>query len=144
MSIKKSVMLTDHTVAIMEACTDKRNPDRAIAWSNLVNRGIILGDFLFKSSLPKLTADEWQDILNTYSGTFGVLEHPPFRIASDMMDNLGLIDVNDHPNSELVKRIHNMSQAEQYAIMCFVERFWNNDWNHVRDFNEIIEIISNN
>lgn len=141
MSTKKSVLLTDHTVAIMQACTDKRNPDNSIAWSNLINRSIIVNDFLFRESLPDFSVEEWQAILNTYTGCYGILEHPPFRVASDMMDNRGLINVDDHPDTELVIRIHAMSQAEQFAILSFVERFWCNDWDHVEDFNEVIETI---
>lgn len=140
MGTKKSVMLSDMTVAIMQTMTDKRNPDTAIAWSNLVNRGIIINDYLFRESLPELTQEEWQVILNAYTGTIGSIEHPPFRIASDLMDDLGLIDVEKHPNSELVKRIHNMTQVEQFAILSFVERFWNNHWD--QDFDEIKRIIT--
>jgi len=139
MSLKKSVILGDHTVAIMRACT--RHDIDGPAWSNLVNRAIVVGDYLFRESLPDLTPAEWQTILNVYAGTVGSIEHPPYRIASDMMDDLGLIDVDQHPDADLVRRIHGMSQCQQYAILSFVERFWGNDWNHVENFQDVITAI---
>jgi len=137
MGLKKSVMLADDTVTIMDKCTDKRNPDNAIAWSNLVNRGIVICNHLMKSSMPDLTNQEWQEILSVYAGTCGSLENPPFRIASDMMDNLGLIDIDKHPNKDLVKKVYEMSQAEQFAILSFNEQYWHGDWNTCSDFAEI-------
>jgi len=138
MSVKKSVLLDDHTVQIFEA---NRDPDTPIAWSRQVNRGIVIGDWLFKSSLPELTDGEWSVILSVYAGTCGSLEHPPYRIASDMMDDQGVIDINDHTDADLVKRIHGMSQAEQYAILTFNERYWNRDWSEYSSFEEIINAI---
>jgi len=128
MSTKKSVLLTDRTVEIMQASTSQRDPDAAIAWSNQINRAVIINDWLFQSSLPDLSAEEWQVILNTYAGTIGSVEHPPYRVASDLMDDLGLIDVDDHPNADLVRRLHYMSQSQQFAILVFAERFWSGDW----------------
>lgn len=141
MSIKKSVMITDQAHEIMKLRTDKRNPDNSIAWSNQVNRALILNDYLFRVSLPDLTDGEWQVILNAYAGTVGTLEHPPFRVASDLMDDLGLINVEDHPNPDLVKRIHNMTEVERFAILQFAEIFWNNDWSDVIDFRQIVNDI---
>ena len=58
------------------------------------------------------------------------------------MDDLGLLDVADHPHADLVKRIHAMSQAEQFAILTFVHIFWAGDWNDVADFSEVIARIA--
>jgi hypothetical protein len=142
MSVKKSVMLSDSTVKIMESMTDKRNPDNSVAWSNQINRAIVVLDFLARTHLPDFTDQEWQTILNCYAGTCGSLERPPYRVASDLMDDLGLIDVEAHPDSELVKRIHGMSQVEQFSILVFVEKFWSHDWNHCKDFGEIKKALS--
>ena len=59
MSMKKSVMLSDHTVAIMQSMTDKRDQGSKIAWSNLINRSLVVNDYLARVSLPDLTDDEW-------------------------------------------------------------------------------------
>ncbi len=142
MGKKTSVYLSDQTLNIMEKSRDKRNPDSAVAWSNIVNRSITICDFLFREHLPDFSASEWQAILNAYAGTIGNIEHPKYRVASDLMDDRGLVDVNDHPESELVKRIHSMSQVEQFAILMFNEIFWCGDWNDCADFDEIKARIS--
>lgn len=138
MSIKKSVMITDQAEKIMLANTRDDGP---IAWSQQVNRALIVNDWLFRQCLPELSAEEWQTVLNAYAGTTGSLEVPPYRVASDLMDDLGLIDVADHPMPELVKRLHAMDQAQQFAVLQFVERFWARDWNNAGSFGEIVEQI---
>jgi len=142
MSIKKSVMIHSTTLAVMNAMTDKRsNDENSPQWSSLVNRAVIVNDFLFRASMPDLSINDWQVILNCYAGTVGSLEHPPFRISSDLMDDRGLIDIDLHPDKDLVKRVHVMSQCEQFAILSFVERYWNNNWDHAKDFEDVIDII---
>jgi hypothetical protein len=135
-------MISDQTLKIMQSMTDQRNPDTSIAWSNLVNRAIVVNDYMARTHLPELTDGEWQVVLNCYAGTCGSIEHPPYRIASDMMDDLGLINVEDHPSADLVKRIHAMSQVEQFAILSFVEKFWSADWSHVEGFDDIKKALS--
>ena len=134
MSMKKSVMLSDHTVAIMQSMTDKRDQGSKIAWSNLINRSLVVNDYLARVSLPDLTDDEWTVILNAYAGCVGSIENPPFRVASDLMDDQGLVDVEQHSNPDLVKRIHSMSQSEQFAILVFVEKFWFGNWDSLANF----------
>lgn len=141
MSIKKSVMISDHAESILLKTT---RYDETPAWSQEVNRAIIAGDWIFRQSLPTLTPGEWEAVLNTYAGTTGAIDHPPYRVAADMMDDQGLVDVTQHPNADLVIRIHAMSQVEQYAILIFVERFWAGDWDEAADFSETIKLISDN
>lgn len=135
-SVKKSVMLHDNAVEIMQKHT-RVDAGEQIAWSKLVNRGIITGDWLYRQSLPDLTDAEWQVILNAYAGTCETLDNHPYRIASDLMDDLGIIDVDQHPQPELLRRLHGMNQAEQFAVLVFVERFWTRDWSDAVDFNAI-------
>lgn len=42
----------------------------------------------------------------------------PVKIASDIMDNLGVIDITklDNDTRQLVKKLHDMSQLE---VICF-------------------------
>lgn len=136
-------MLADRTVEIMQFCTDSRVPGSIIAWSNQVNRAILINDFLSRQMLPDFDDDEWGVILNVYVDTTGVIENPPYSIASDLMDSLGLIDVQAHPHTELVKRIHTMNQADQFAILSFVEKYWHNSGSEM-DFDKIKTIIMNN
>jgi len=139
MSIKKSVFLSDQSEAIIRKMSrDDDHPQ----WSGIINQTLSAADWVFRQSLPDFTPEEWQAILNTYAGTCDTLQCHPYRVASDMMDDRGLIDVEDHPESELVKRIHGMTQAEQFAILTFVQIFWSNNWNDAADFSEVIATIS--
>jgi len=137
MGIKKSVFLSDQTEAIIRKMS-RDDPE----WSRIINQTLSAADWVFRQSLPEFTPAEWQVILNTYAGTCDSLQVQPYRVASDLMDDLGLLDVNDHPNADLVKRIHGMTQAEQFAILTFVQIFWSNDWSDAKDFSEIIRRIS--
>lgn len=139
MGIKKSVFLSDESERIIRLMS--RDDDQP-QWSQVINQTMSAAYWVFRESLPEFTPAEWQMILNTYAGTCQSLQSRPYRVASDMMDDLGLIDVSDHPMPGLVKRIHGMSQAEQFAILMFVEIFWNNNWNDAADFSEVISRIS--
>jgi len=139
MSIKKSVFLSDQSESIVRKMS---RDDGYPQWSGIINQTMSAADWLFRQSLPEFSPDEWQIILNAYSGTCDSLQCQPYRVASDLMDDLGLLDVSDHPNADLVKRIYAMSQAEQFAILTFVQIFWSGDWNDVADFSEVIASIA--
>ncbi len=136
--MKKSVSLSDQAVAAIQMLSlDSKRPE----WSRVINQQIEASMWLFRSSLPDLSDAEWEYILNAYAGSWEPMKFPPYRVASDLMDHEGVLDVNDHPMPDLVRRIHAMSQAEQYAILMFVQMFWRNDWNHHGTFGEIRDAI---
>jgi len=137
MGIKKSVFLSDQSEQIIRSMSrDDKHPQ----WSEIINQTLSAADWIFKQSLPNFTPAEWQVILNAYSGTCASLQCQPYRVASDLMDDLGLLEVDQHPNVDLVRRIHGMSQAEQFAILTFVQIFRSNNWNE--DLPEIIRTIA--
>ena len=109
-------------------------------WSGVINQTMTAAKWIASQSLPDLSPAEWELIVDAYIdiGNRESLQHPPYRIASDLMDYLGLLDVADHPNPELVKRIHAMGQAEQFAILTCVQRFWNGELNVFSDNIKII------
>lgn len=126
-----------------ETNNDNENPMENITWSRFINESIGLLDYIAKTELPKFSHHEWQIILNTYSGCLIELI-PPFRVASDIMDDLGVVDLEklDSEISCLIKKIHGLSQSQQYAILDFVRQFWARNWDHVKDFDEIINTIN--
>jgi|SRR5690625_2359700 len=138
-SIKKSVMFSDGTQAYIAART-KGGLDE-ISWSKALNEGFKALKWLADQALPDLSADEWQVILNAYAGSI-VSFDPPYRVASDLMDDVGAISIEELEPSyaALVKKIHGMSQLEQYAIMDFVQKFWSRDWNGM-SWDEIVRTI---
>lgn len=138
-SIKKSLMISEDTFNYIDART-KHEAD--ITWSQAVNEGFRALKWLTDEALPELDVLQWHHILNVYSGT--LLEfRPPFRIASDIMDDAGAISVDEVSPmvADLVRRTHNMSQLEQFAVLDFVQKFWAGEWSECVDFGEIFEKI---
>lgn len=127
MGVKKSVFLSDSAVNWAEVTTATlgENPK----WSEAINAAIDQLRSLIKSAMPDLTQDEWVIIANTYTGCYMPAHRNPVKIASDVMDNLGVIDINklDVETRGLVEKLYNMSQLEQMAVMYVVQVFLNGD-----------------
>lgn len=138
-SLKKSVMFSELTQNYIRNRTRDENE---IAWSQALNEGFKALSWLTRQSIPELSHREWEIILNVYAGS--IIEfHAPFRIASDIMDNFGALELTElEPDvAGMVKKVYGMSQIEQFAIMDFVQIFWSNNWNAEPDFDTIITKI---
>lgn len=138
-SIKKSVMLSDLTQKFIG---DRSRQDGDIAWSENLNEGIKALSWIASAELPELTQSEWQTILNVYAGS-AIDYTPPYRVASDMMDDRGAISIDElEPEyAALVRKIHGMTQAQQWAILDFAKRFWARDWSEAKDWAEIFSSL---
>lgn len=138
-SIKKSVMISGLSVAYMQART-RYGED--ISWSQNINEGFRALSWITRQSLPVLTPAEWEILLNVYAGSWLEFQ-PPFRIASDIMDNWGALELSqlDPAVAELAKKMHGLSQVEQYSVMEFVRVFWSHDWTKEPDFDAIVTKI---
>ena len=138
-TIKPSVSLSEHSQEILAVYTrpDKGHP---AGLSPMINAVIQRYDWLMKHSLPELTADEWQMLLNCYCSTEMVSYTPPFRIASDMMDDLGVLELAELEENlqTFIKRVNGFSQAEQLAILDRCHRFWNSQ---VKEGEPLLEFI---
>jgi hypothetical protein len=148
MATKKSVFLSGHTVSWIESTTsvNTKEAEEGPRWSEAINATFEQFRFLLREALPELDADEWETILNVYAGIYFPAHGVPARIASDMMDNLGEISVENveavNPGyAALVKKVHAMPQAQQLAILYFVQIFWSSDWRG--EWDEIVEEIKN-
>lgn len=130
MATKKSVFLSDYTVNWIESTTSKHYHDQGPKWSESINATFDQFRYLLREELPKLDIDEWTIILNVYTGCYFPAHGVPARIASDMMDNIDAITLDnvEHDYAELVKKVYAMNQVEQLAILYFVQIFWSNDW----------------
>lgn len=138
-SIKKSVMFSDATVSFIRA---RNKAEDEIMWSQALNENFKALSWLIRASLPELLVEDWEKILNVYAGS--IIEfQPPFRIASDIMDYHGALELQqlEQDWAMLAITLHGMSQAQQYAIMEFVRVFWSHDWSDTEDFKEIIRQI---
>jgi len=131
MGLKKSVMLNDYSVGVLER---RYREFDDINYSQGINESISIAQWLASELLPELTPGEWEIILNTYAGC--IVDHRmSYRIASDIMDGRGIIEMSEleRPARELVQKTHKMSQPEQYAVIEFVRHFWNNEWAGLKD-----------
>lgn len=139
-SIKKSVLLSKQTHSYLAART-RLGED--IAWSQNINEGFRALSWITQQSLPVLTPAEWEILLNVYAGSW-IEFQPPFRIASDIMDNFGALELSqlDPEVADLSKKMHALSQVEQYSVMEFIRIFWLHDWNSEPDFETIQAKIS--
>jgi hypothetical protein len=135
-------MINDQTFAHLRRRT-RYDHDHDILWSAAINGGFEALGWLSQELLPDLTDAEWQLILNTYSGCL-LDYHRPLRIASDIMDDLGAIDINDldADTAAVVRKCHAMSQPEQFAVLDFVSQFWAGDWSDAEDFQAIVSKIT--
>lgn len=148
MATKKSVFLSDYTVSWIEITTKKMLNDQELdgpKWSEAINATFEQFRFLLRESLPELSADEWQIILNVYAGTYFPAHGVPARIASDIMDNVGEVDIANVDKlmpeyAVLIRRVHAMSQIAQLAILYFVQIFWSNDW-PMKEWSQIVSEI---
>jgi hypothetical protein len=141
MATKKSVFLSDYTVGWIESTTKKDSHDQGPKWSESLNATVEQFRHLLRTNLPELTRDEWTCLLNVYTGCYFPAHGVPARIASDMMDNVGAVDIAELSDeyAELVRKTHAMSQAQQLAILYFVQMFWASDWKG--DWDEIEKTI---
>lgn len=141
MSTKKAVFLSDYTANWIQSTTTIESHAQGPKWSESINSTFDQLRYLLKTSLPELSIDEWEIILNVYAGSYFPAHGVPARIARDMMDNVGACSIEElsHDYAKLVKKVHTFSQTQQLAILYFVQIFWVNDWSG--SFDEITKSI---
>lgn len=129
MSVKKSVFLTDLTAQWIEATT-AGSPDSP-AWSSAINATVEQLRYLLGQSLPDLTQEEWSALLNVYTGCHMPGHGLPARIASDIMDDAGALELSEltEERQTLVRKMHALNQTEQLAVLYFIQLFWSVDRN---------------
>lgn len=121
---KRSVYLSERTEEVIGFLSDEKLNNKK-NYSGSINAGLVLLNQLMEQSKPDLTDSEWSIIYNTYAGC--VLEfNLPIRIASDIMDSLGVYDIGklDHDTARLVEKTSEMTQCQQVAVLWQAKRFW--------------------
>ena len=145
MPIKKSIMVSDTTLKFIQ----DRHKDDNFSWTEAINAPIHDLNTLIKLHLPELSENDWLTIIDAYSGFLFQPMMFPLRIASDIMDHYGVVDISklDSKLQETIKRVHGLSQIEQYAVLDMVRWFWNHSeqfWQQPQnDSNSLIEVIKN-
>jgi len=143
MSIKKSIILSDLTLRSINSRKSK-NADE-ILWSQAVNNSFQKNEWLIKELLPQMAGDEWKIILNVYTGCWLEDFQGSYRISSDIMDDVGVINIDELSKEyrDMVKKMHKLTQAEQWAITEVVHKFWCGNFNEFENINDIIKHITN-
>ncbi|MGI9277857.1 MAG: hypothetical protein ACR2PT_23790 [Endozoicomonas sp.] len=139
--VKKSVMLSE---ASHQFLLDRTREGVGVGWSENVNFNIRALRFLIQDNMPALTVEQWRIILNTYNGISIESDVPPYRIASDMMDHYGVLELSELKNDDIrqtVRTVHGFTQSQQFAILDVVLRFWCADWK-MKDLKEGLDELT--
>lgn len=127
MSIKKSIMLSDETVAYINS--RHRAEDGELRWSAAVNGAVDTLRQIIRPALPTLPMPAWLLLLNAHCGHFFDWRPVgPLRLASDIMDDLGVLSLDelDAETGALIRQIHGLSQIEQLAVFEVIKIYWAN------------------
>lgn len=121
-------MVSGESLKYIETRGYTKGDGDGVAWSEAVNESIKALAWLSRAELPELDSSEWEYILNCYTSR-NVEYSFPLRIASDLMDNVGALELSELSKdyAALVKKCHAMTQAQQFAIMNYVRMFWTKD-----------------
>ena len=142
MSYRTVIYLSGRTCAWITDTTAKPDFGEKARWSVAVNATVDQFRYLIRNSLPDLSRDEWTIILNVYAGCYFPAHAIPARIASDMLDNVGVDSIEDITNEDykaLAIKVYGMTQIEQFAILYFVQIFFANKWN--MEWDDIVAAI---
>lgn len=122
---KRSVHISEKTESVIGFMSDEKT-NGSKNYSGSINSGLLMLEQLMIQSKPELSQDEWVYLANVYSGCLIELGTTPIRIASDIMDDLGIYDISaiDDIGRGLIQKISPMSQCQQAAILWEIKRMW--------------------
>lgn len=125
MGLKKSVMLSDETVSYISA--RHKDAEGELRWSAAVNGAVDTLRSIYRANSPTLTERAWRLLLNAHAGHFfDWRPGAPMRLASDVMDDLGVISIESlsQEDADAVREIHGLSQIEQMTAFEVIRIFW--------------------
>lgn len=134
MGLKKSIQLSDQAVAYIEARRSRDTDDQdVLSWSAGVNQALADLSWLLRELVPELQIDTWRILLDAYAGHY--FDGPrlsPHRLASDVMDHYGAIELGQVPPEvqSAVRELHDLTQPQQHAALEVNRLFWtqSNRW----------------
>ena len=144
MATKKSVFLSDKTVSWIDITSSSSSKKTGPEWSVAINRSIAQLWFLLSESVPDFSGNEWAEIISCYNHTAFSERLSKPRIASDLMDKYGCIDIDDlSPELQnLVRKLHDLTPLEQFAALYIVQICLLREVsNKCNDFDQILEVI---
>jgi hypothetical protein len=140
-SIKPSVSLSDWSQAVLSRYGTRTETGPGL--SPVINSVLERYDWLMRQSLPELSNQQWQTLLNVYSGSEMTSYNPPYRVASDILDCFGVLELSelDQPVADLARMCHGMTQAQQCAILDACQRFWSAGSNAMQEGETLTDAI---
>lgn len=121
---KRSVQLNEQT----ETYINQRNTtDDKPNISSHLNQAIAQLNYLSRTERPELTIQEWRELYNVYAGSDMTMIALPIDLANDVLVHYGANVPQQTDCSELVLKLREMTQIQQYALIDAVRIYWAND-----------------
>lgn len=120
---KKSVHLTTETEQYI---TDRTLQGTKPNYSAYTNSAITLLAHFAKEEKPQLEKAEWIELYNVYAGSDLTKIALPINIAADILGHYGVTVPKqlDEIAENLVNKVVDMTQAQQFAIIDATRVFW--------------------
>lgn len=136
MSDSKPIIFSASVVDYIEMRTKSNNETE---WSQELDEAFKAMQWLSIAYLPELTDQQWRYIIDAYTDK-KIQFSPPYNISSEMMASQGVVTLDklELEHAETVNIVFQCSQAQQFAIMDLVKRYWARDWSEEQDFSAII------
>ena len=139
MSAKKSIFLSTGSVEFIQLTTQKNGPK----WSEAINSTIRQIRYLIKYSIPELTVEEWETLIDVYKTE----EFPAYGlrpwIARDIMSRYGILSTEllEPKQATLVKKMDGLDDVQQLAVLYVIQIYKNSDSKAITE--DIVQKIKN-
>lgn len=117
---KRSIHISEKTEALIGFLSDENRNGRK-NYSGSINAGLLMLEALMAQSKPEFSEEEWVYLCKVYCAVEFMM---PIRIASDIMDDVGIYDISkiDAVGRSLIEKISTMSQCQQAAILWEIKK----------------------
>ena len=128
MSEKKSIFLSTGSVEWIHLTTQKDGPK----WSEAINSTIRQIRYLTKRSVPELTIEEWEVLIDVYKDVEFPAYAPIPWIARDIMYSAGALSIEslNPEHAALVKKMDTLTDIQQLAILYVIQIYKNEEWHY--------------
>lgn len=120
---RKSIHLTEKTEK--HIISRHTGTDKTPNWSGSINAAFDMLAHLAAAEKPNLSAAEWAELYNVYSGSDFKKTPLPLNLAADLLKHHGATLPRELPQCclKLVETLADLTQAQQYAAIDNVRRF---------------------
>ncbi|WP_296053453.1 hypothetical protein [uncultured Alteromonas sp.] len=123
----------------MVKLADRSPEHEKINMSGLLNELINRYAWLTAVSLPELTNDQWSVLIDALAGVDFSDQRPPADVAALLLNQSAQSD----ELNKIVVLASEWSQAEQYAVIDFLQQYFARKWDNYPNFDLIKKQITN-